>query len=76
MIRVISRHSLNTDLKKLILQKLEAYFGDGSIKEHEVVFETDKDIICGIKVIKDSLVLDLTFNRRINEIINLIRGQI
>lgn len=73
MIRIISKRQLSENLKKDIIKVLSSYIKN-KINEDNVIFETDNNIIAGIKILIKTKVIDLTINRKLEKIISIIKN--
>lgn len=71
MIKIVSKNILSEQIKQKIILKLNEYLKN-NLKADDITYETDKTIIAGIKIIIGSKVIDLTINRKLEKITNLI----
>lgn len=73
MIRVISKRQLSENLKEDIIKILSNYLKN-KINKDNIIFETDNNIIAGIKILIKNKVIDLTINRKLEKIISIIKN--
>lgn len=73
MIKILSKNTLSEQIKQQIILTLNKYLKT-NLSDHDIVYETDKTIIAGIKIVIGSKVIDLTINRKLEKITDLINN--